>query len=571
MRQILAAAFASLASLIALVALSAETLAAKRVALIIGNSAYKYAGELPNPKNDAADVSVIFKRLGFEVVDGIDLDKTAFDRKIRDFATALQGAEVGVFFYAGHGLQVGGQNYLVPIDAELSSAAALDFEMVRLDLVHRTMEREAQTNIIFLDACRNNPLERNLRRAMGTRSAEIGRGLAAVESGIGSLISFSTQPGNVAADGTGRNSPFASALVRHLETSNEDLSAILISVRNDVMRETNRSQVPWEHSALTGRFYFKPAAQTASLPKVEPSRLSEAAEAWDRVKDTTSIAALEAYATRFKDTFYTDLARVRIEELRKQQSAAVSPKEAPKPEMPATGAKPIPDAAQSNWVKLCDTVTAGNSAKPGKVCMTQHERLDATSGMVLVSAAVRQVEGRTDQNFVVMVPLGMQQPPGMRAAIYPKEQWAAIQKNEKVDESTLKVLKIPYSLCHAAGCSGEIEATPDLIADLKRAGGVVVLALNNAGSPVGFPVPLAGFEQAYASAGMDNKVHAEARKKLIDQIKARQAESKQLAAQKTEGSVRTCAGKDQSACRSIEACSWIPDTGKTKGYCRTAH
>src|SRR6476620_1867991 len=177
-----------------------EAQAAKRVALVIGNSAYKYAGELPNPRNDAADMAAVFKGLGFQVVEGVDLDKAAFDRKIRDFAAALQGAELGVFFYAGHGLQVGGHNYLVPTDAELSSQDGLDFEMVRLDLVHRTRERATDTNVIFLDACRNNPLERNLRRAMGTRGAgEIGKGLAAVQSGSGTLISFSTQPGNVAA------------------------------------------------------------------------------------------------------------------------------------------------------------------------------------------------------------------------------------------------------------------------------------------------------------------------------------------------------------------------------------
>ena len=154
-------------------------LAEKRVALIIGNSAYQHTTKLANPKNDAADMTTALKKLGFQVLDGFDLDKAAFDRKVRDFATALQGAQVGVFFFAGHGLQVAGHNYLVPVDAQLSTSSALDFEMVRLDLVHRTMEREAQTNILFLDACRDNPLTRNLARAMGTRSTDIGRGLAA--------------------------------------------------------------------------------------------------------------------------------------------------------------------------------------------------------------------------------------------------------------------------------------------------------------------------------------------------------------------------------------------------------
>jgi uncharacterized caspase-like protein len=191
----------------------------KRVALVIGNSAYRHAGELANPRNDAADMAAVLKEVGFRVIEGLDLDKTAFDRKIRDFAVALAGTEVGLFFYAGHGLQVAGYNYLVPVDAELTTASAVEFEMVRLDLVHRIMEREAQTNVLFLDACRNNPLARNLARALGTRSAEIGRGLAAVESGSGTLISFSTQPGNIALDGTGRNSPFAGSLVKQMKTS----------------------------------------------------------------------------------------------------------------------------------------------------------------------------------------------------------------------------------------------------------------------------------------------------------------------------------------------------------------
>jgi uncharacterized caspase-like protein len=188
--------------------------AQKRVALVIGNSAYQGTPALTNPRNDATAMVTALKKRGFQLIEGFDLDKAAFDRKVRDFADALSGAKVGLFFYAGHGLQVGGQNYLVPVDAKLSTAAALDWEMVRLDLVQRTMERETKTNLVFLDACRDNPLARNLARAMGTRSAEIGRGFAPVESGVGTLISFSTQPGNVALDGSGRNSPFTGALAK---------------------------------------------------------------------------------------------------------------------------------------------------------------------------------------------------------------------------------------------------------------------------------------------------------------------------------------------------------------------
>ena len=193
--------------------------------------------------------------------------------------------------------------------------------MVRVDLVHRVMEQQTNTNILFLDACRDNPLARNLARGMGTRSSDIGSGLASIQSGVGTLISFSTQPGNVALDGTGRNSPFAGALVKQLLTSHEDLSAMLISVRNDVMRDTQRKQVPWEHSALTGRFYFGAAAATAEPPKAAPARLSEAAEAWAAAERSTSVTVLEAFIARYKETFYAELARARIAELKAQQAA----------------------------------------------------------------------------------------------------------------------------------------------------------------------------------------------------------------------------------------------------------
>jgi formylglycine-generating enzyme required for sulfatase activity len=241
-------------------------IAAKRVALVIGNGAYTNAPELANPRNDAKDVAAALKALGFEVILGLDLDKRAMDRKILEFADALSGAEAGVFHYSGHGLQVAGVNYLVPVDASLGTAASLDFEAVRLDLVQRTMERETKTNILFLDACRNNPLSRNLARALGTRSAGIGHGLAPMESGAGTLISFSTQPGNVALDGQGRNSPYTGPLVKALGASRDDVLSMLTAVRNEVMAATGDKQVPWDNNALRAKFYFSPGARPATQP-----------------------------------------------------------------------------------------------------------------------------------------------------------------------------------------------------------------------------------------------------------------------------------------------------------------
>ncbi len=302
--------------------------AGRRVALIIGNAAYQHTAPLANPKNDAADFGNALTKLGFEVDVGTDLDKSRMDRTIRQFAEKLTGADVGVFFYAGHGLQYDGQNYLVPIDAQLGSTTALDFEMVRLDLVQRSMERGTKTNILFLDACRDNPLARNLARALGTRSASIGRGLAAIESGEGTLISFSTQPGNVALDGSGRNSPFASALVKHIGTPGEDLSSALIYVRNEVMAATGRRQVPWDHSALTARVYFG-APSEARTPGPTFEQQAELS-LWASVKDTTDSSMLQTYLDRFPDGTFAATARLIMEKLKREveENAAASAREA---------------------------------------------------------------------------------------------------------------------------------------------------------------------------------------------------------------------------------------------------
>ena len=231
--------------------------AERRIALVIGNSVYQNTAELKNPKNDAADMAASLRRLGFEVFEGHDLDKRSMERMIRQFGVKLSGADLALFFYAGHGVAIGGQNYLVPTDARLASEGDADFEGLPLTLVLKQMEREAKTSIVLLDACRDNPLARNLARTMGTRSSQVSQGLAEVRTGVGTLIGFSTQPGNVATDGTGRNSPYAEALLRHIEVSGTDVSGVLIAVRNDVLKATDGRQVPWEHTSLTGQVYLK--------------------------------------------------------------------------------------------------------------------------------------------------------------------------------------------------------------------------------------------------------------------------------------------------------------------------
>lgn len=295
----------------ALLGASTAFAADKRVALVIGNSAYQHTSALANPANDASDVATALEQLGFRVTQGLDLDKAAMDRTIRRFAQALESSEVGVFFYAGHGLQVDGKNYLVPTDAKLEDGTGLDFELIRLDLVQHTMERGTQTNILFLDACRNNPLARNLARAMGTRSASIGTGLAPVESGVGTLVSFSTQPGNVALDGDGRNSPFSGALVQQLLSDRGgDLADLLINVRRDVMQTTKNRQVPWEHSALTKRFYFSREPSAAAAPQAGLSYEQQTELAfWNAVKDSKQASVVRSYIEAYPKGAFVPLAK----------------------------------------------------------------------------------------------------------------------------------------------------------------------------------------------------------------------------------------------------------------------
>jgi uncharacterized caspase-like protein len=258
--------------------------AEKRVALVVGNTHYEHSPALTNPANDAEDVARVLKSLGFEVLLGLDLDKRAFDLKVRDFALALSQADTALFFYAGHGLQVSLQNYLVPVDAKIARERDLDFEVVRLDFILKQMEleREGKTNIVFLDACRDNPFAETLARTMGTRAISIGRGLAEVQTGVGTFIAYSTQPGNVASDGSGRNSPFAAALKRHLPEPARNLTNIMINVRKDVLDATKGRQVPWDHSALTEDFYFDLAFATGSLPKGAAKPPGDEAEVMQR-------------------------------------------------------------------------------------------------------------------------------------------------------------------------------------------------------------------------------------------------------------------------------------------------
>ncbi|RWK77961.1 MAG: hypothetical protein EOR45_32715, partial [Mesorhizobium sp.] len=309
-------------------AVSGHADAEKRVALVIGNSAYQHAVRLANPKNDSSDIAAKLESLGFQVLSNQDLDLAGMRRTVRNFLEQLDGADMALFFYAGHGLQVNGSNHMVPVDAQLSSYNDLDFEALPMDLVLSAMERSAKVNLVFLDACRDNPFAEKLSRSMGTRSGSLGRGLARLGSGVGSLIMFATQPGNVAMDGAGRNSPFTTALLAHLGTPGQDITRDLINVRRDVLAATGGKQVPWENSSLTGEVVLKPLAATAE-PKQASTPLPQSAwpdnavelAYWATIKDSTDKSFFEAYLKQFPTGVFAALARLKIDGIDKRVEA----------------------------------------------------------------------------------------------------------------------------------------------------------------------------------------------------------------------------------------------------------
>ena len=281
--------------------------AEKRVALVIGNSTYAEAQALKNPLNDATDIAAALKRLGFDVVLGLDLDYSGMRKTIGKFSGKLNDADVALFYYAGHALQVNGTNYLAPVDTTLEQESDLDFETVSLELIQRQMTKNAKTLLVFLDACRDNPLTRRFVRI--TRTTSSGTGLARpASSPEGEFIAFSTQPGNVALDGEGRNSPFTTALLNNIEKPGLEISSLMTSVRKEVYDATKQQQLPWTNSALLGHFYFNAKKiENGNTKALERFQL-ESAE-WEKIKDSKNPSSIQEFLTKFEGGSYDSIAK----------------------------------------------------------------------------------------------------------------------------------------------------------------------------------------------------------------------------------------------------------------------
>ncbi len=333
--------------------------AERRVALVIGNSAYTF-GALANPKNDAELMAKTLTAVGFEVTRLIDADQKSMKRAMIEFGRTLRGSDsVGLFYYAGHGVQVDGENYLIPIGAEIKDEREVAVEAVAVGELLKTMERAAaRINIAILDACRNNPF------ASASRSGS--RGLARVDAAAGTIVAYATAPGDVAADGSGGNSPYAAALASAIGEGGVPIEDVFKRTRRSVLASTGNKQTPWESSSLTGDFYFKAApasgATVGALPAAgSDARLAEL-NAYLKVKASSDVAELERFLAGFPGGLFAEEVTARIASL---------------------------EAGGTDTAAASDIAALADDASPTGL-LRRGERLEADGDPVAAAAAYRQ-------------------------------------------------------------------------------------------------------------------------------------------------------------------------------------
>lgn len=305
-------------------------LADKRVAFVVGNGAYRNVAALPNPAIDAKSMARLLRNVGFEVVEGTNLTRDRMTEKLLDFGKKAEGADVALFFYAGHGIAVNGTNYLLPVDSDLKSE--MDVKLgaaINVDVTLEQTMNDAKVKLVFLDACRDNPFAAKIRSARATRSANVQTGLAEMKSGEGTLIAFATGPGQTALDGeAGTNSPFTRALMANIATPGIEIQQAMTRVRAQVNEETGKNQLPWGHTNLTGTVYLNQAAalaataETANAAAPAGPASEVELEFWRSIKDSSKTEELNAYLVNYPNGTFKSIALARIAALQDGPSTA---------------------------------------------------------------------------------------------------------------------------------------------------------------------------------------------------------------------------------------------------------
>src|SRR5882762_1535902 len=297
-------------------------LAEKRVALVLGNSAYQNVAKLPNPVNDGAVIAATLKDAGFDVVDSRhDLPAAETRRALRDFADRARDADIAVVYYAGHGIEVDGANYLIPVDAKLERDTDVYDEALSLDRVLLAIEPAKKLRLVILDACRDNPFSRNMKRTVASRA--IGQGLAKVEpTSPNMLIAYSAKAGSTAADGDGKNSPFTIALSKHLTTPGLDVRRAFGFVRDDVLKSTGNRQEPFVYGSLGGEDVPLVAApaKAAAAPAAAPNAQAEARRDYELALQIGNKDAMSAFLAQYPNGFYANLAKIQLGKLAAEEA-----------------------------------------------------------------------------------------------------------------------------------------------------------------------------------------------------------------------------------------------------------
>src|SRR5712671_2101841 len=301
----------------------------KRVALVIGNSAYQNVARLPNPVNDGATIAATLKDAGFDVVDSRhDLPAAETRRVLRDFADRTRDADIAVVYYAGHGIEVDGSNYLIPVDAKLERDTDVYDEALSLDRVLLAIEPAKQLRLVILDACRDNPFAKTMKRTVASRA--IGQGLAKVEpTSPNMLIAYSAKAGSTAADGDGKNSPFSVALSKHLTTPGLDVRRAFGFVRDDVLKITGNRQEPFVYGSLGGDDVpLVPAPAKVEPPASAPNPQVEARRDYELALQIGNKSAMSAFLAQYPVGFYANLAKLQLEKFATEETRVAATEKA---------------------------------------------------------------------------------------------------------------------------------------------------------------------------------------------------------------------------------------------------
>jgi hypothetical protein len=302
-------------------------LADKRVALVLGNSSYQNVPQLSNPINDGGVMAATFKSAGFDVVvSRFDLTALETRRVLRDFADRARDADIAVVYYAGHGMEVDGTNYLVPVDAKLERDTDIYDEAFSLDRILVAVEPAKQLRLVILDACRDNPFARNMKHSVASRS--IGRGLAKIEpASPNTLIAYSAKAGSTAQDGDGKNSPFTTALAQHLTTPGLDIRKAFGFVRDDVLKSTGNQQEPFVYGSLGGNdvpLVPSRAVPAAAPPQPTVNPQAEMRRDYELALQVGNKAAMNAFIGQHPDGFYANLAKLQLDKLTAEETHAAA-------------------------------------------------------------------------------------------------------------------------------------------------------------------------------------------------------------------------------------------------------